>query len=67
MVRVQVPEPEQSPLQPLNTLPAEEAAERETTVPVAYPSEQSVPQLMPGIFEVTVPEAVPVTETVSGA
>src|SRR5438874_12283823 len=51
------------PLQPAKTESLAALAVRVTTVPLAYASEQSVPQLMPGGLEVTVPVPAPVRKT----
>src|SRR5437016_5723315 len=58
-----VPETESHPLQPAKTESLAALAVSVTTVPLAYASEQSVPQLMPGGLEVTVPVPAPVRKT----
>jgi hypothetical protein len=65
MVSVQVPVPEQSPLQPLNIMPLSGVAVRVTTVLVLKVVLQVAPQLMPAGDEVTVPVPVPDFCTVS--
>lgn len=56
--------PEQAPDQPVNVLPSEGVAVRVTFVPDGC-SEHEVPQLAPGGSSNTVPDPVPVLETVS--
>lgn len=56
MLRTQRAEPVQSPDQPLNFQYDDEGvAVRETTVPVVYDAEQTLPQLMPPVELVTYP------------
>ena len=59
------PETLSHPAQPPKREPALAPAVSVTTVPLAYGSEQSVPQLMPAGLEVTVPLPVPDLPTVS--
>jgi hypothetical protein len=56
--------PLHAPLQPVKVEPALAAAVRVTTVPEAYASVQSVPQLTPAGEEVTVPLPAPAFVTV---
>jgi hypothetical protein len=60
-VTVQVPVPEQAPLQPAKEEPAAGVAVR--VVPCVTDCEQVVPQLMPAGVLVTVPEPVPLLVT----
>jgi hypothetical protein len=62
---VQVPVPEHAPLQPANDEPLEAAAVSVTEAPLAMFALQVEPQLMPPVFDVTVPEPVPALLTVS--
>jgi len=65
MVTVHVtPETVLHPLQPASVDPPAAVAVRVTLVPLAYGSEQSVPQLIPDGLELTVPLPVPVLLTV---
>ena len=59
MLTVHVPVPEQAPDQPEKLEPAEGVAIRVTLVPAPYECEHVAPQLIPAMFEVTVPEPVP--------
>ena len=61
---IQVSVPVQAPLQPVNDEPTEGAAARVTLVLIAYASEQSTPQLIPGGVLETVPMPVPTLLTV---
>ena len=63
MFTLQMPMPEQAPLQPVNVDPTPPTAVN-ATVPLAKVVEQIAPQLIPAGLLVTVP--LPVTETVSG-
>jgi hypothetical protein len=64
IVRVQVPVPVQSPLQPVNVEPVAGVAVSVTLVPSSYPFEHVAPQLIvPGEL-VTVPDPVPAFVTV---
>jgi len=65
MVTVQVPVPEQPPLQPLNVEPATGAAVNVTTVPVVKACEQVVPHESPAGELVTMPLPVPDFVTLS--
>jgi len=62
---VQVLVPVQAPLQPANVEPLAAAAVSVTDVPLAMFALQVLPQLMPPVFEVTVPEPLPALVTVS--
>jgi hypothetical protein len=64
-VTVQVPVPEQPPLQPLKVEPAAGVAVKVTAVPLANAAEQVAPHEMPAGLLVTVPLPAPVFETVS--
>ena len=64
-VTVQVPVPEQAPLQPAKDEPAAGVAVRVTAVPGVTDCEQVAPQLMPAGLLVTVPVPVPLLVTVS--
>ncbi|BAU47925.1 hypothetical protein SVA_1358 [Sulfurifustis variabilis] len=63
MDTVQLPLPEQPPLQPANVYPDAAEALSVTDVPAAYEAEQALPQLIPAGALVTVP--LPVRETLS--
>src|SRR6266850_2411787 len=64
MVTVQVvPDAVSQPFQPAKIDPLAALAVSVTLVPVAYGSEQSPPQLIPGGFELTLPVPVPVRAT----
>ena len=54
------PLPAHAPLQPVNTEKVSEVAVSATDVSNKYPSEQSVPQLIPGKSEETAPDPLPV-------
>jgi len=64
MVKVHVPVPVQSPLQPANVEPVEGVAVSVTELPSAKGAEHVAPQLMPAGLLVTVPVPVPAFETV---
>jgi hypothetical protein len=64
-VQLLPPRFEQAPDQPAKTEPGAEVAVSNTTVLKPYRSEQSVPQLMPGENDVTVPLPAPLSVTVS--
>jgi len=64
-VTVQVPVPEQPPLQPVKIDPAAGAAVSVTPVPLAKLAAQVAPQVMPAGLLVTVPAPAPALETVS--
>jgi len=55
-----VPETVSHPLQPANVAPPTVVAVKVTLVPLLYGSEQSVPQLIPGGLELTLPLLLPV-------
>lgn len=55
IARTHEPVPVHEPDQPENTYPVAAPADRVTVVPVANGAEHTVPQAMPGTFEVTVP------------
>jgi hypothetical protein len=57
------PETVLHPLQPANVDPPATLAVSVTLVPLLYDSEQSVPQLMPGGFELTLPVPAPARTT----
>lgn len=63
MVTVQVPVPEQAPLQPTKTELAVGVAVRVTWVPASKVAEQVAPQLIPAGEEMTVPLPVPLFAT----
>jgi hypothetical protein len=65
MVMLQVPVPEQAPVQPSNEEPVVAAAVSVTAVPLLNRAEQAVPQLMAAGLLVIVPEPVPDELTVS--
>ena len=65
IVTVQVPVPEQAPLQPVNVELASAVAVKVTVVPGLYASLQSAPQPIPEGLLVTVPVPVPALVTVS--
>src|SRR5215468_5900140 len=65
IVTVQVPVPEQAPLQPVNDEPLAADAVSVTEAPLAMFALQVLPQLMPPVFDVTVPEPLPALDTVS--
>ena len=60
---VQVLVPVHAPLQPVNVEPLAAAAVSVTDVPLAKLALQVAPQLMPPVFDVTVPVPVPVFVT----
>lgn len=62
---VQVPVPEHAPLQPAKLEPLVAEAVRVTEAPAAKLALQVLPQLMPPVFEVTVPEPLPAFATLS--
>ena len=62
---VQAPVPEQAPLQPAKLAPLPAAAVSVTEVPLAKLALQVLPQLMPPVFDVTVPVPLPAFDTVS--
>ena len=64
IVRVQVPVPVQSPLQPVNTEPASGVAVNTTEVPSPKSAAQVAPQVIPAGALVTVPVPVPALVTV---
>ena len=64
IVTVQVPVPEQAPLQPTKMELASVVAVRLTTVPELKLAVQVLPQLIPTGLEVTVPVPVPLLEMV---
>ena len=59
MLTVQVPVPEQIPLQPAKVLPASDVAVRVTVVPLLKLAVQVLPQSIPAGLEATRPEPVP--------
>ena len=63
--RTQFPVPVQAPLQPAKAEPVAAAAVRVTDAPLAKLALQVAPQLMPPVFDVTVPAPVPFLATVS--
>jgi hypothetical protein len=64
IVTLQVPVPEQAPLQPANIEPVPGAAVNVTMVPLAKLAEQAVGQLTPAGLLVTMPLPVPASVTV---
>ena len=66
IVTVHVPVPEQSPDQPENAEPEEDAAVRVTMVPSAKLALHVAPQLIPATSEVTTPVPDPALATASG-
>jgi hypothetical protein len=65
-VKVQLPVPEQAPLQPANTEPPAGVAVRVTEVPVLKLAVQVGPQLMPAGALLTEPLLVPASVTLTG-
>jgi hypothetical protein len=65
IARMQLPVPVQAPLHPANVEPVAAAAVSVTDAPLAKLALQVVPQLMPPVFDVTVPAPVPFLATVS--
>jgi hypothetical protein len=65
IVTLQVPVPEQAPLQPAKVEPVPGAAVSVTIVPLAKFAEQAVGQLIPVGLLVTVPLPVPASDTVN--
>jgi hypothetical protein len=66
IVTVQVPVPEQAPLQPPNTAPVPGVAVRVTVVPTLKSWVQALPHEMPAGLLVTVPVPAPLLSTSSG-